>query len=238
MDQNYSKKNLKLRIEVLRLMESLTRLRILLSLLIFKKVSLTKLSQLLGRAKSTIIYHMRKLDNLGLIKSTKKNARGSIDAKVYELSPEFLEKLYLKIDKIILSKQSKEKEVFNDVILNDILFFKIIKILFEQVILYYEGIINKNMKVKPKSFKDFKDKHFKTPINYDFWFLSEKGYELYKKQITKFKKELENIIHQEKFEDKEVIRPYLVLNTFFPLLQIIGYDSELKEFRKFFQALE
>lgn len=238
MDQNYSKKNLKLRIEVLRLMESLTRLRIILSLLIFKKVSLTKLSQLLGRAKSTITHHMGILDNLGLIKSTRKEARGSIDAKIYELSPNFLEKLYLETDKITLSKPSKDREVLNDVMLNDMLFFKIIKILFEQAILYYEGLISKSMKFKPKIYKDFQDKHFKTLINYDFWFLSEKGREFYEERITKFKKELEDIIHQENLESKEVIRPYLVLNTFFPLLQIIEYDSELKEFRKFFQALE
>ena len=238
MDQNYSKKNLKRRIEVLGLMESLTRLRIILSLLMFKKVSLTKLSKLLGRAKSTITHHMEILDNLGLITSTRKDARGSIDAKVYELSPKFLEKLYLETDKITLFKLSKDRDVLNDIMLSDMLFFKIIKILFDQAILYYDGIISKDMKVKPNIFKDFQDKHFKNQINYDFWLLSEKGREIYEDRIKKIKKELDNITHQENLESKEVVRPYLVLNTFFPLLQMIEYDSELKEFRKFFQTLE
>ncbi len=238
MDQKYSKKNLKLRIEVLRLMESLTRLRIILSLIIFRKVSLTKLSQLLGRAKSTITHHIKKLENLGIISSTRKEARGSIDAKVYELIPNFLEKLNLETEEIILSKQSKYKEDINDAILNDILFFKIIKILFEQAILYYNAIIDKSMKAKPKIFKNFQDIHFKIPINYDYWFLSEKGRESYEEWNKKYKKELETIIHEDNLKNKEAIRPYLILNTFFPLLQIIEYDSELKEFRKLFQALE
>ena len=106
------------------------------------------------------------------------------------------------------------------------------------MVLYYEAISNKNLKSKPKLFKDFQNSHFKVPLNYDFWFLSEKAYVEYQKLNEKYKNEMKKIISKENLENNDSIRPYLVLNTFIPLLQIIEYDSELKEFRKFYQALE
>jgi DNA-binding transcriptional ArsR family regulator len=217
-----------IRIEVLKLMDNITRLRIILTILIFKKISLTKLSELLGRAKSTITHHIKKLENLGVIKSTRKESRGSIDAKVYELIPGFLQK-------ITFGYEAFKKE---EAISNDMLFFRVIKLLFEQIILYYEAISNKNIKSKSKSFKDFKDSQFKIPLDYDFWFLSEKAFNEYKELNDKYRNNLKEIISKDNLEDSESIRPYLILNTFIPLLQIIEYDSELKEFRKFYQALE
>ena len=222
------------KIEVLKLMDNITRLRIILSILIFNKISLTNLSELLGRAKSTITHHIKKLENLGVIKSTRKEARGSIDAKVYELIPGFLQKISDR-------KQSFKGELiddFTEVVSNDLLFFKVIKLLFEQVILYYEAISNKKIKSKPKSFKDFQNSYFKLPLNYDFWFLSEKAYKEYKDLYKNFKIELKKIISNENLENNDSIRPFFVLNTFIPLLQLIEYDSELKEFRKFYQALD
>lgn len=230
MSNDNSEGNLSIRIEVLKLMNNITRLRIILTILIFKKISLTKLSDLLGRAKSTITHHIKKLENLGVIKSTRKEARGSIDAKLYELIPGFLQKISF--------EQKTLKGEINRALTNDLLIFKVIKLLFEQVILYYEAISNKNIKSKPKLFKDFQDSHFKIPLNYDFWFLSEKAYSEYIELNEKYKSELKKIISKDNLENDDSIRPYLVLNTFIPLLQIIEYDSELKEFRKFFQALE
>lgn len=230
MSNDNSEGNLSIRIEVLKLMNNITRLRIILTILIFKKISLTKLSDLLGRAKSTITHHIKKLENLGVIKSTRKEARGSIDAKLYELIPGFLQKISF--------EQKTPKGEINRALTNDLLIFKVIKLLFEQVILYYEAISNKNIKSKPKLFKDFQDSHFKIPLNYDFWFLSEKAYSEYIELNEKYKSELKKIISKDNLENDDSIRPYLVLNTFIPLLQIIEYDSELKEFRKFFQALE
>jgi DNA-binding transcriptional ArsR family regulator len=231
MNRNNSEANNSIRIEVLKLMDNITRLRIILSILIFKKISLTKLSELLGRAKSTITHHIKKLENLGVIKSTRKESRGSIDAKFYELIPEFLQK-------ISFEEKINDENQFSKAVLNDILFFKVIKLLFEQVIFYYEAISNKKLKTKPNLFKDFRDSHFKIPLNYDFWFLSEKALDEYKELNKKYNHKLKEIINRENIENPESIRPYLVLNTFIPLLQIIEYDSELKEFRKFYEALE
>ncbi len=235
MSSDNSNSDLRLRIEVLKLMDNITRLRIILAILIFRKISLTKLSELLGRAKSTITHHIKKLETLGVIKSTRKEARGSIDAKFYELIPGFLEKSSIEQQQNITRKKNNH---FSEAISNDILFFKVIKILFEQVILYYEAIFNKNKKSQAKSFNEFQDSHFKIPLEYDFWFLSENGYKAYIEMNEMYKSELKEIIRKENIEKKDSVRPYLVLNTFFPLLQIIEYDSELKEFRKFFQALE
>ena len=221
-------KTLKQRIETLKLMEGLTRLRIILALLIFRKLSLTELSSLLGRVKSTLTHHIKKLEYLQIIKSTRKEARGSIDAKVYELIPGFLEHLHIDSDKI-------GTDIPNEIILSDLQFFKIIKLIYEQVILYYEAVSKQK---KTKSYKDFRQKHFKSPIMYKYWFLSDNARIKYEKLMDEFDNQLKEIIKDDNLKNPEVVRPYLVFHTFFPLKQIIEYDSELNEFRKFFQALE
>jgi len=223
-------KELKQRIETLKLMESLTRLRIILALLIFRKLSLTELSTLLGRVKSTLTHHINKLENLDIIKSTRKEARGSIDAKIYELIPGFLERLNLASDETT-------SDVFSDIMLSDLLFFKVIKLLYEQAIVYYDAVL-KQKKAKSLEFKDFRRDHFKSPINYKYWFLSHDANVKYENLISEFDERLKKIISEDSLKNPEAIRPFLVLHTFFPLEQIIEYDSELNEFRKFFQALE
>lgn len=237
MYQNDLKKDLTPRIEILRLMDNLPRLRIILALIIFRKISLTKLSDLLGRAKSTITHHIKKLENLGIIKVTRREARGSIDANVYELIPEFLDIISSKFEESVIEKHLYDKNL-KDIISNDILFLKILKILNEQVILYYDAILRKNIKSKPKSFKEFQDSHFKIPLSYDYLFLSEQGREKYEDLYKKFYEDLKEIIKKENMEKGENTRPYLIVSVFYPILQLIEYDSELKEFRKFFQALE
>jgi len=237
MYQNDLKKDLTPSIEILRLMDNLPRLRIILALIIFRKISLTKLSDLLGRAKSTITHHIKKLENLGIIKVTRREARGSIDANVYELIPEFLDIISSKFEESVIEKHLYDKNL-KDIISNDILFLKILKILNEQVILYYDAILRKNIKSKTKSFKEFQDSHFKIPLSYDYLFLSEQGREKYENLYKKFYEDLKEIIKKENMEKGENIRPYLIVNVFYPILQLIEYDSELKEFRKFFQALE
>jgi DNA-binding transcriptional ArsR family regulator len=224
-------KDLNRRIEILALMESLTRLRIILALLIFRKVSLAELSNLLGRAKSTLTHHIKKLENYDIIKSTRKDARGSIDAKVYELIPGFLERL--KIDPVI---ERENQDLFDDAIQNDLHFFKVIKVIYDQAIQYYEAVSNKNKKLR--SMQDFHQNHFKTSIDYKYWLLSEDVCKKYQELRKKFDKQFKEIIAEDNAKNPDAIRPYLVLNTFFPLMQIIEYDSELNEFRKFFQALE
>ncbi len=95
-DNDYKKteleKVLKLRSNTLELMFSNTRLRMVLLLLIHRRLSLSKLSTLLGRSKSTVSHHLKKLDDLNILKVSRRDARGSIDAKVYELTSRFLEK--------------------------------------------------------------------------------------------------------------------------------------------------
>ena len=221
-------KELKQRIETLKLMESLTRLRIILALLIFRRLSLTELSNLLGRVKSTLTHHIKKLEHLEIIKSTRKEARGSIDAKVYELIPGFLERIHIDSDKNRL-------DLSNEIIQNDLQFFKIIKVLYDQAILYYEAVSKQK---KTKSFKDFRQDHFKSPIIYKYWFLSDEARAKYEDLMEEFDNRLKEIIAEDNLKNSEAIRPFLLLLTFFPLQQIIEYDSELNEFRKFFQALE
>ncbi|TFG28252.1 MAG: ArsR family transcriptional regulator [Promethearchaeota archaeon] len=238
LDSENLKDFLKLRTEVLKIMASLPRLRIILLLLMFRKLSLSKLSKLLGRTKSTISHHLKKLSDLGIIITTTKDARGSIDAKVYELIPGFLEKFNLDFDELEKMDKLKRKEILHLAILNDKWQFEVIKSLYEQSVLYYDAIDDINIKSKLDSIEDFKNLHFKTPIQYDFWFLSEEGRKAYEKLTLEFKSKMKKIIEEEDKTKKLIERPYLILHSFFPLKEIAEYDSEKKQFTKFFKALE
>ena len=74
----------------MKLMSSLTRFRILLLLLIYPKISLSEFSKLLSRTKSTIHHHLKKFDDLGILKTSRKSVPSYIDAKIYKLKPDFL----------------------------------------------------------------------------------------------------------------------------------------------------
>ena len=86
----------KKRTNTLALLNDLTRLRLILLLIVFRKLSLTQLSVLLGRVKSTTSHHLKKLSDI--IKISTKKEIGKTDSNIYELVPNFLEKLSVNID--------------------------------------------------------------------------------------------------------------------------------------------
>jgi DNA-binding MarR family transcriptional regulator len=204
----------------------------------FRKLSLSKLSKLLGRTKSTISHHLKKLSDLGIIITTTKDARGSIDAKVYELIPGFLEKFVLNFEELQKLDDDTREDILHFAILNDKWQFEVIKSLYEQSVLYYDAINDIHSDSKFQTLKEFQNLHFKTPINYDFWFLSEEGRKAYEELAEEFRTKMRKIIENEDKDKKLIQRPYFVLHSFFPLKEIAKYDSEKKQFTKFFKALE
>lgn len=238
MDHNELEEVLKKRVETLKLMSSNPRLRIILLLLIFRKLSLSKLSDLMGRSKSTVSHHLKKLKALDILKVSRIDARGSIDAKVYELIPGFLDKYGLKLDFIDSLPEKEKKAIFHYGVVHDMHFFEVMKILYEQMVLYYDAINDISTRSKFKNFEEFHNLYFRTPVYYDYWFLSKEGKEEYKTIFRDFKEKMDALIKKEQKQSDNVKRPFFILHTLFPLEEIINYDSDNEEFLKFFEAFE
>jgi len=228
-------------IEFLKLISNTTRFRLLLLLLIFEKLSLSKLSLLVKRTKGTVLHHLKKFENLGFIKITKKEARrGYIDANIYELIPEFFdffEKLSLNYDNIETLQLNKQIDILNYTIIKDILVFKVVRNIFKQVASFYKGFDYVNSISDLESFKNYIDFYLKNRIEYDILFLTRKEFKLYQEEVAKFKNQIRKIFKENKKSDIETERPYFVLNTFFPLKEITEYDPTIEEFQKFFESL-
>ena len=70
---------LRLYIELLKLSMNDTRLRGMLLMFINQQVSLTEFSTVLGRSKSTVLHHLKKFEELGLIKRINKYYQSEFD---------------------------------------------------------------------------------------------------------------------------------------------------------------
>jgi DNA-binding transcriptional ArsR family regulator len=230
--------DLKLSLEVMDIMDSTPRLRILLLLLIFQKLSLAQLSSLLGRSKATVTHHMKKFEKLDLLKISRKDARGSIDAKVYELNDAFFRTIRLNIEDIEnldSIKKEQVKDILHYFIVKDKMMFNLIKNFFQLSIEFYEGI--DELEHSNSSF-DFKNKYIEYPIDYTIWFLDEKGYKKYKNLISNFKEKMKEIITNSNEVKSYFERPYCILHTFFPLKEITKYDFDNKKFIEFLKIFD
>ena len=65
--------------DMLKTLNSKSRLRILLFLFIYRKLSLTELSQRLGKTKNTVIYHIKRMVNYGIIQEEDEKIPNSIN---------------------------------------------------------------------------------------------------------------------------------------------------------------
>lgn len=228
-------------IEFLKLISNTTRFRLILLLLIFQKLSLSKLSQLVNRTKATVLHHLKKFEKLGFIIITKKEARrGYIDANVYELVPEFFDffgKMSLNYNDIESLQLNKQVDILNYAMIKDILIFEVIRNIFKQVTLFYKGFDSINTISNSDSFKNYINFYLKNRIEYDILFLTRKEFKLYQEEVVKFKTQIRKIFKQNKKDDIETERPYFILNTFLPVKNITEYDPSIEEFEKFFESL-
>lgn len=243
-DHQEMKDKTKQLIELIKLISNKTRLRLILLLLINQKISLSKLSVLLNRTKGTVLHHVKKLDNLGFIKTTRrKPLRGYIDANIYELVPSFYDFFnILSINDENLKNMGKkmQSDILHYAILKDRLILQILQKIFKQTSLFYQELDIIKAVYETDSFKDYLNFYFHNRIKCKIYFLSEKKFKLYKALVKDFNSQIKEILKESKNQenqDSEKSRGYFVLNTFFPIKKISEYDPSSEEFRRFFKFL-
>ena len=212
----------KRRIDTLSFLSDLTRLRLILLLIVFRKLSLTGLSTLLGRVKSTTYHHLKKFSEV-LEKSTKKE-RGTTDSNIYELVPNFLEKLSVNVEDLKNIQKEDNKHLFHYVIQNDIKIIELIISIFDLIKQTYKFIDESSSKVKSESNINSQDIYLGNRIRYNAWFLTEEGKQSYEKLIKEFNQKMLEIVEKDEKAQNIDPRSYLILNTFIPLEKIIRFD--------------
>ncbi|MFX1339546.1 MAG: ArsR family transcriptional regulator [Promethearchaeota archaeon] len=223
----------KKRTHTLALLNDLTRLRLILLLIVFRKLSLTELSALLGRVKSTTSHHLKKLGDIIRI-STKKES-GKSDSNIYELVPNFLEKLSVNIEDLKNLQKKENKNLFHYVIQNDMKFFELIINIFDLINQIYKFIDDSSSKEKSNSHIKSQDVYLENRIKYNAWFLTEKGKQSYDRLIKEFNQRMLEIIEQDEKNGENKLRSYLMFNAFIPLEKIIQFDPS--SVFKFFSIL-
>ncbi|MBD3195186.1 MAG: ArsR family transcriptional regulator [Candidatus Lokiarchaeota archaeon] len=230
--------NLETRSQVLELINSVPRLRIILLLIIHGKLSLTKLSNLLGRTKSTASHHLKKLDQLEILKTSTKDSRGSIDAKVFELIEEFNPFGTLNMEDVELLRDDLKSKILDLSLENNIKLLKVLKLLYDQIEQYYEALESEKPNKARESLRKVKKDYLNSPFKYNIWFLSDEGLSEYNKLFNDFKTKLESLVQNEFQKDKKVLKPNLIVHNLIPIKEIIKYDPETEHFMEFFKALE
>jgi DNA-binding transcriptional ArsR family regulator len=203
----------------------------------FPRLSLSELSSFLGRSKATVSHHLSKLESIGIIVTTSKQARGSIDAKVYELTPKFFDLSSLDFSDLKSYKENSF-ELVKVAIQRDKLLFEVFKNIFEQLKLIYDGFEEVLLKSKSETDEKFQNLDFGNLIKYNIWFLTEEQRDKFNELFSDFKTKLMEFINDTNKVEKEKAKPYLLFHSLLPFKKINEHDSEKKSYKKFFKALD
>ncbi|MBD3196239.1 MAG: hypothetical protein GF317_14370 [Candidatus Lokiarchaeota archaeon] len=231
-------KKLRLKVEVMKLLNTVSCLRIMLILLVYGKQSLAQLKEKIGRSKATITHHMKKFEDLGIIKTSRMDARGSIDAKAYEIIPDFKNLISLDMEDIKLLSAKEQKEVLTFLVIRDKWLFEILRNVFQLSSLYYEGLIEDFLKFKITNFDVFKKNYMENLPKCDLLFLDENSKKKYEDLWVKFREDMKNVLDARENNDKNPARPYFMVNSLIPLEEILQFDPETTKFIRFFKVFD
>ncbi|MBD3213453.1 MAG: helix-turn-helix domain-containing protein [Candidatus Lokiarchaeota archaeon] len=236
-DTDGIKKQLTQKVEVMKLLNTVTRLRIILILLVYGKQSLAELEEKIGRTKATITHHIKKFEELGIIKTTRKNARGSIDAKVYQLIPEFLDLIQLSPEELNLIEGDDQKDILQFLLLRDKWMFEMIRNIFQLINLFYKDLEFDFVNLNVKDFEQVKKQYFENLVQYDILFLNKEHKDEYNELLKSLKSKLSERREKEN-DDITNDAPYLIFNSIIPLEDILKYDPETRKFIRFFRVFD
>jgi len=209
-----SKKN---KLELIKALNSKVRLRALLFLFIYEKLSLTELSGKLEKTKNTTIYHMKMLSALGLINEHDEKIPNSIKpAKYYVLDSNYVQSVFQPFEDPENLPDHEVMDFSKNVFKWNTIFFETIRELLSTLGNYF---IDSEKSLKdPQSAIDFHKNHA-TPR--DIIPLSKAGYQFYLEQYAKLMEKTIQFLENEAKENHETIHPYLVFNTILPIKNLV-----------------
>ncbi len=183
-------------------------------LIMYQELSYTELSKKMGRSKSTIHPHLKKLEEIGVIRVSREEPRGGTPAKYYVYNRESgRETVTGRIDKSHgIDKKTAEKLIITNKT-------KMIELkgIIETYIKFWE-LIEKNLDKAPKILEkmptimaDYADTRF---------FLTREEYELWYKKYFDLSVEFGAFLAEETAKGSWKEKPFFFFATFLPLKQI------------------
>jgi len=212
------------KIEMLKTLNSKPRLRALLFLFIYRRLTLTELSKRLGKTRNTVIYHMKKMVNYGIIQEEDEKIEGSIKPiKVYHVNPEFYEQIFTPFEDLENLSKDEIIEYSKNVFQWNTLLFETMREFFRDVGEIYTQ--NEPHLRDIESTLAFHKKH-QTPR--DLIPLSEQGYHVYRENYRDLMEKTLSFLEKESKQQGELTRPYMAFNVILPIKTLV----EKKKSRK------
>ncbi|MHA2391648.1 MAG: winged helix-turn-helix domain-containing protein [Promethearchaeota archaeon] len=190
------------------------RSSIITLLIMYRELSYTELSKKLGRSKSTIHPHLKKLEDIGVICVSKEEHRGGTPAKYYAYNPESARKTVTgKINK----SKGIDRKAAEQIITTEKNKMIGLKGIIDRYIKFWE-LLEQNIDKAPKILEempsimaDFADTRF---------FLSEEEYKLWWKKYFSLSVEFGKYLGEESAKNPTTEKPFYFFATFLPLKQI------------------
>lgn len=224
---------------IVRTIEALnnqTRMRLVTLLIMYKELSLNRLSKKLGLSKSTALRHLKELEENGLVNIRREKVRGPRLKQYYSVTPLLRNTpdpmKFVRLSHAMLRKIPPEEalEALISDLKADASFFSIIKMIFDDIITY-----NKQLQENLKEFRPTKyeviEKLFSTEnhYRYSFWYLTKPQYKAFRLRYQEFTRMLRKDFELLTEENKDAIdekHPYFVFHTLIPLKKIFDRKSE------------
>lgn len=210
ISKNNSKTCQNVKIDLIRALINETRISIVMYLLIYQKLTLDDLKQLLNKkAKSTIFHHIKILQNAGIVKE--KGTKEGTKIKYYEIVKLQLENL--SIDKE-LDLGKKDLKVDNQIIEYLKAAFELFRVSYKIIDQSFNLAVDYHRK-KIKEFEDRVEKKEIVKINpkelvgtaLEIRFMTEKKFEIFKNEYKEFqerlKEKLDDISNKEDSEKEQ-----------------------------------
>ena len=203
--------------DMLKTLNSKPRLRILLFLFIYRRLSLTELSERLGKTKNTVIYHIKRMVTYGIIHEEDEKIPNSIKPiKVYHLNPDFYRQIFTPFGDLADLSDNEIMEYSKNVFQWNILLFETIReFLRELGDFYSENEPNLHDIESTVAFH----KNHQTPR--DLIPLSKQGYLEYMKNYKELMERTVNFLEKEEEEEHE----FLAFNVILPIKTLVEKES-------------
>ena len=207
--------------DMLKTLNSKSRLRILLFLFIYRKLSLTELSQRLGKTKNTVIYHIKRMVNYGIIQEEDEKIPNSIKPiKVYRLNPDLYKQIFTPFGDLADLSNNEIMEYSKNVFQWNSLLFETMRGFLKELSDFYSE--NEPNLHNIESTVAFHENH-QTPR--DLIPLSEQGYKEYMINYQVMMEKTVNFLEKESKCQGELIRPFLAFNVVLPIKTLVERES-------------
>jgi len=211
------------RMKIMKTLNSPTRFILIGYLLVHRRLSLTKISKLVGKTKSTVIHHMKKLSEIGLIIEEEEEVVGSITPlRYYRISRDIIDKATVITDNVADIPDEKIVSMTSLALNSSRWWFESQRCMFEMMGQYYDDTILK-INNKPDIAREF----YSSKNNFDFGSLplTDEGYIEYLDAYKEFETKMNHIVSRdlERIEEdgKQVGRPYFLVHAVIPFGKIL-----------------